>query len=495
MLRRALEKGVMFLTAPCARRTGKTVGLLFLMVEAQARTKGRFHAALISTDHAKAKEMHAAYLKVLGGDPKINSQSLVKTYRNDQGQDRWIEVKPLAVTDPDTGEQLIINTGGKVYFFSGQHPQYRAIQGFPFHFDIIAVDEMQLQVVPLVTEVVVPMLMDAGGRLVLTGHPKRGLPGNHLFHTYYNRGRSDDPKWAAYRSWNMVAEANPFVSEETLKMGRAACLTKEEEIEEYDGLFVADGGAVFKELEVYSPMEQELWPEWASRLVVRHPLPQATLSIGADRNRRHTYAVSVDWAKTQDATVIEVWDRVTNDQVCVARIRIHDYEDQLKWVHAIRHAYGGALTYGDETGVGAAMGERLKRNYKSGYRGIKFSSNSKELMVRRAQIYVNEGMVRFLDIPEQTEEFRLFAIIPPKSDDMMGGKNQAIRYGHPVGEHDDYVDSFLMVTEALAFGRRNPRPEQVQKPAVWTMDDFMDQDRAMRGSRNRPYRVGSARGM
>jgi hypothetical protein len=438
-----------FFTMPCGRRVGKTTSIFFLWMEEQSKAKGRYVSGYVATDHAKAREFQQAFFRAMGGDPKKNKDSLVTGWSNDQGQDRWVEIAPLEHEAPD-GTVTSENEGGKFYFWSGQHPHYQAIQGFIFPFDRIIVDEMQLQQPQLVTEVLVPMLMDSDGHLLITGHPKRGKPGNHLFHTYFNRGFSHEPKYRAYGSLNMPAEANPFIRRSTIIEGRNACLTKEEETEEYDGLFVDDSGGVFPNIRAVCCLPVKKAPDWWLKFALTVPLPGMKVWFHKRPHKRKRYVIGVDWAKHRDSTIITIFDRTTNDQVCVVQIKGEDYEDQLKVVHFLRARYNNALIHGDHNGVGEAMGERLQRTYKSAYKGHKWSSTSKELYVRRGQIMFKEVLVRLIDVPQQREEFRLFSVIPPKSDDGMGGKMQATRYGHLPNEHDDFPDAFLVLTESLS---------------------------------------------
>lgn len=452
----------------CGRRVGKTVADVLLGLEEQAKKVGNYHLGLVAPDHAKAKELQHFVVSALGGDPRFNPASIVRNVRHDEGQDRWVELPGLSD----------VNTGGRWYFWSGQHPYYRAIQGFVFPFDRLIVNEMQLQQPALVTEVLFPMSLDSGGGITLEGHPKRGMPGNHLFTTYYQRGLSKDEEWKDYFSVRMPSEANPLMSKEEIAKGRAGCITKEEEQEEYDAIPVDDAGGVFpnvNQILTIPPMHRDSWPEWLNALVVQHPLPGGSVWMASRPRPRTKYGIGVDWGRWHDATIFTVFDLVTNQQVLLVRIRNEEFEDQLRWLHTIRTRYNNALVHGDENGLGEAMGERLRRAYKAGYKGHKFSAVNKELYVRRGQIHFKERLVRLINCPEQSMEFRNFSIIPPKNDDEMGGRNTALRYGHPPNEHDDFVDAFLVLTESFALGqmaRRHRAPE----PEGYTMGWFMRQD-------------------
>lgn len=490
MIDRAM--GSKFFTLSCGRRVGKTVGCIFLGMEEQAQTPGVYYLGYVATDHAKAKEMFEAVFRVLGGDPRTNPESLVVDFSRDQGQDRWIQVAPLAHLYAD-GTSLEVNEGGRWYFWSGQHPHYQAIQGFMFGFHRLIVDEMQQQMPELVTAVIVPMSMDSKGKVMLTGHPKRGLPGNFLFRTFFYRGLSDDPRWEDYDALNFPAEANPTVDPAEITKGRGACLTPEEEREEYDGLFVDDSGGVFpnviKVCDI-APLPEEALPEWFKKLRLRVPMKGARAWIGEAPVPRRPYGLGVDWGKHKDGTVISVFDLHTNRQVALVHILGEDYENALAWVDEFRKQYNKAYVHGDHNGVGEAMGERLMLKYRSGYKGHKFSSINKELYVRRGQVFFAEKLVRLLKVSSQIDEFLAFSIIENKSDDGMGGKNTALRFGHPPNEHDDFVDAFLVLTESLvASPWREKSKAKEPPPGPGTMAFFLEQDRQSRAARNRYGRV------
>jgi len=452
---------------PCGRRVGKTTAIFFLWLEEQARRRGFYNSGYVATDHPKAKEFFEVFFKCMGGDPKHNPESLIKSFNRSQGQDRWIELHALTFIDPDTGEEHQWNTGGKYYFWSGQHPNYEAIQGFMFPFHRMCVDEMQLQHEALVTDILMPMLGDEDGKLLLTGHPKRGRPGNHLFQTYFNRGKSERHKWREYGCWNIPAEGNPYTPRNAIERGRNACLTKEQEREEYDGLFCDDTGGVFPNLNLVfdvEPTPRET-PDWYRTLQREHPMPGAKAWFAERPVRGKKYVIGVDWGKLMDATVFSIFDRTTNRQVAVFQIQGEDYDDQIRWLHTIRKKYNNAVVHGDQNGVGEAMGEQLRKRYKSGYKGHKFNAANKELYVRRGQIHFKEVWVHLMNIEDQREEFRLFSIIPPKTDDLMGGKHINTRYGHPPNEHDDFVDAFLVLTESLMLNPKKRREEKRIPPS------------------------------
>lgn len=458
-----------FFTAPCGRRFGKTLALIWGTMEKQGRSSSFYRAIHVQTDHAKAKTLQDAFVRCLGGDPKSNPNSLIKRVKTDQGQDRWVEVKPLSVTLQD-GTILRGNTGARIYFCSGSHPDFYRIQGFPFHFDDIFIDETQLQHPELITRVAIPMLNDSMGSLTLTGHPQRGMPGNHEFQKFYLRGLSDDPRYAHYGALNFPSEANPIISLQANADGRQACANENEEREEYDGLFSNDGGGVFPKIDkafVLPVLEQV--PDFFLRLQSSTPLPKAFAYFHEAPHPLKRYVVGIDWGKLYDATIIHVFDRTTNRQVAFCRILGEDYEEQLIYVRAFRAAYNNAHVNGDNNGVGEAMGERLAREYRTGYTPHKFSAHNKEMYVRRGAIMFKNEAIQMIDEPTQKQEFINYTVLLNKRSDRAGGSSATLKYGHPEGEHDDHVDAFLVLTDFLALNPTSQRPEPVEQHKRFTM--------------------------
>jgi len=473
-----------FFILSCGRRSGKTSSNLFLGMEEQGQHDGFYYLGHISTDHAKAKEMFEAALKVLGGDPKFNPNSLVKKFRRDMGQDRWIETHSMGP----------LNVGGKWYFWSGQYPNYEAIQGFMFPFHRLIVDEMQLQHPPLVTQVVIPMSMDVGGKVLIEGHPKAGKIGNYLYRTYFLRGTSDDEEWEDYGSFNIPFEGSPFNDVKEGILGRKACITKQEEVEEYDGLFGDEEGAVFEGVGKVCSLPVLEEPSWFLELGKRYPLIGAQAWFGTPAHPRRKYVIGVDWAKEQDYTLIMVFDRTRNEQVAAFRIRGEEYDEMFEWLKEIAYRYKGVI-HGDGNGVGAAMGSLLRKRYKTGYREHKYHPTNKENYVRRGQWHFNKRLVRLLKIKAQVTEFTLFQIIQAKFDDGMGGKHGAARYGHPPGEHDDFVDAYLMLAESLSAAplrERKSADDDGEAPAsAYTAEWFLEQAQKATAAARKGARLGS----
>lgn len=472
LIRKALEAKEVC-SWSCGRRFGKTLALILLGLEEQARTKGYYRRGIVSKDHTKAIEMFEFFLKSLG--------HLVKKSHSDKGQNRWIEIIPLSVTEERTDGTTYtytVNEGGKLWFWSGESSD--GLQGFMFPFNRIDVDEMQLQSPTMVTKTFGPMLTDIEGKMVICGHPSMGKQGHFLFQEWFSYGESDDPKWAGYESVNAPSEANPFITMEGHAAGRRKCSTPQEEKEEYDAVFVGSGGGVFPKLDkvfVIDPLElekHESLEAFMNGLFKDAPLPNAKFWFGEEPDPLHSYALGGDWAVSEQAgadyTVCTIMNLVTNRQAACFRVNGAPIDEQLPWVHAFRKFYNNAQIHGDGNGLGRAASEPLARAYGDGYTDHGFRGENKVLYVQRTARAFNQERVKLLKIPEQRLEFSLYTLVPKKRLDDYGGSSTVMRYGHPPNRHDDFCDALMMLSDYLAIQPMKPKKKPAERPGPGSID-------------------------
>lgn len=448
-------------TFAVGRRVGKSTGIFFLWMAEQARTEGRYNAGYIAQDHAKAAEAFQNFIMAMGGDPKLNPGSLITRIHNSPAQDRWIEVGPLMEDGKDKG-----NTGGRYYFWSGSHPHYETIRGFMFPFHRIVVDEAKDIHQNCVTRVISPMLADSHGKLAVLGTPGLEGVGNGWFQIYFNKGTMPTLQMDGWVSRNFPSEANPFIPLDALKAARARCLSKNEETQEYDARFLSDTGGVFGNLDAcFCLIPLSGTPHWVKEMQDKEPCPGLTYWIHKDPEWGHKYAMGVDWAKLQDQSVCSVWDLNTGEQAALFAFRGEDYEVQLAWIHTIKAKYRSATIHSDNNGVGVAMTERLARLYQTGIVPHGFTAHNKAEYVRRAQMLFNEAAWKFINCPEQREQFRIFTAEKTASG--------YVKYTHPDDEHDDFVDAAMMVGPSISWGMAGELSTQPTDPPFLSFDWYM----------------------
>lgn len=471
--------------APLGRRCGKTTTRPFLWAVEGQITKGPYNAGYISSNHTKAWESFVFARDQLG--PRIVKQAVGEP----ESQNRYLELNkfrskenPEAVfgwawNDPVVGPKIRSgwnkNEGGRIYFWSGQHPIYTAIQGFVFKFDRISVDEAQ-QIHPGITRIVSPMLMDSGGSLDVSGIPDIDAPGNTWFEDYYQRGL--DPKrqkrWACI---NFPSYDNPFLDKEALAEIQEDLITEDDFRQYILAEFISGSGAVFGNLDKVfvlpvvwkreQPADKD-GPAWWRDLFLREPSDVIRTWIHeVDPTPGHHYAMTVDFAgrtKHRDATFIEVFDMTENKMVCAVSIRGMRSPGQLTWIEGIKDHYEAHEVHGDETPEGAALMGYLRERYKTGVIGHNFTSSNKAEYVKRGQFLFEMEEVRLIDCDEIRTEFRIFKRIVSES---LTGRDGPVTYSHPPGKHDDAVTSFLQIAPYMAHGRRAVEaPDEKRTPLL-----------------------------
>ena len=468
--------------APWGRRAGKTTTRPFLWIEEAQMTSGRYTAGFVGPNHVKAHEMWL-FSKSQFGDIVVDAVG------EPESQNRYLDLAPINIDPskpiprayaecPVISERIRANlgknTGSRIYFWSGQHPHYNAIQGFPFRFDRISLDECQM-LHPGVTRIVNPMLLDSGGALDASGIADVDSVGNDWFGDYYERAQDPERKHRWF-SLNFPTYCNPNLDAEAMKEIEDDLLTTDDYEQFVWAKFISASGAVFKNLDAIfvlvprwtrtAPAHKDL-PAWALALLIRAPSDSLSMWVYEDAPREgHNYAMTVDFAgrtKSRDSTVIEVFDMTENKQVCLIKILDMQSPDQLHWIEGVKDHYGAHEVHGDETPEGAALMGYLRERYRTGVIGHKFSSSNKAEYVKRGQFLFEMSEVQLIDCAYQRKEFKDFRRIASESKD---GKDGPVSYSHPPNKHDDSVAAFLQISPSMAYGRRAMEEQEAPKPQL-----------------------------
>jgi len=146
----------------------------------------------------------------------------------------------------------------------------------------------------------------------------------------------------------------------------------------------------------------------------------------------HRYQMGVDLARLQDFTVITVVDRHSHQVVHFDRFNQIDWNLQKARIEATCRRYNLANVVIDSSGVGDAVVEDLKR-LGLPIKEFKFSNSSKKQLIENLAIKIEQGLVKYPNIPELINELEVFTY------EMTPSGN--VRYNAPEGETDDCVIS------------------------------------------------------
>lgn len=170
--------------------------------------------------------------------------------------------------------------------------------------------------------------------------------------------------------------------------------------------FVEDGGGVFRNVRAVS-----------------------TLPRG-DYDPRHFYVAGADWGRTNDYTVISIWDATTKEQVAMERFTGIDSLTQLNRVETLYNAWQWDILLAESNSIGRANIEHLQRQ-NIPVRGFEMSHGSKLKLIDSYALGFERQAFKLLNDDTQILEHEAF-----EQETLSGG---LIRFKSPSGIHDDTV--------------------------------------------------------
>lgn len=193
--------------------------------------------------------------------------------------------------------------------------------------------------------------------------------------------------------------------------------------QEYMAEFVSDAGVVFRNID---------------KVIV--PYRENEGRVGSQ------YVMGVDLGTVNDYTVITVIDRNTHEVVHWDRFKGIDYSQQKDIIRAKAIRYNNARVIIDATGVGRPVYDDLK-NSGVFVEDFTFSGKTKEELIGRLIVFIDERYLKVPNIPELVDEMKAFEYkyINEKTGELL--KNT--KYGAPNGYHDDAVISLGLAVWGL----------------------------------------------
>lgn len=301
------------------------------------------------------------------------------------------------------------------------------IEGFDYDYAFLNEAGIILKNEYLFENAIQPMLWDEKCRIIVGGTPK----GKGLFYNLYQRGL--DPEQPNFRSFTFTSFDNPYVPVDIIREDMKSMPQRVIDQEIYAN-FLDDSGVVFrgvKEVATLDPMNIE-------------------------RNRpidRHIYVIGCDLAKVQDFTVLTVYDRRTNEQVCQMRFNQLEWPFQKEKIKMLSDRYNHALIILDSTGVGEPIYDDLSR---AGVpvEGIRFTNEIKKNLIEKLATWIEQKQCRMLNLEETINELNSFTYDYSE-------KTGRIMYNAPTGFHDDIV-----ISHALAIWGLQPLFERKEEPEL-----------------------------
>jgi hypothetical protein len=317
-------------------------------------------------------------------------------------------VEPVTRNKSEQDHRLELVTGGVLELWSLDDPN--PARGRKYQ--RVVVDEAAM--VPNLLDIwqlaIRPTLADYAGDAWFLSTPR----GMNDFHQLYQLGQ--DPLEPVWRSWQMPTSVNPYIHPDEIEAARHE-LPERAYAQEYLAQFVQlEGAGVFRGVQGVSRLKQ---------------MPP---------QRGHTYVFGVDWARSNDFTVISVLDATLNEQVALDRFSNIDFEFQAERLHKWAELYHPVQIVAEANSMGGPLVERLQTGYARLLGSARAAlpiyawtatNASKDAAVRSLALAIEQNQISLLDDPVQTSELLAF-----ESSVTVTGM---VRYSAPPGLHDDCV--------------------------------------------------------
>lgn len=318
-------------------------------------------------------------------------------------------LKPVTARKNTTERRIELITGGVVEMWSMDNPD--SARGR--HYRRIVVDEAAL--VPYLTDgwqqAIRPTLIDLEGDAWFLSTPK----GHNGFWQLYNLGLDrNQPDW---NSWQMPTSSNPHVPPgeiEAMRHSMPAQVFAQEVMAE----FVEDAGGVF-----------------------RRVLEAATAPEQDEREPGHEYVFGVDWAQSNDFTVIAVVDTTLRQLVYMDRFNQIEYAIQRGRLRALAERFRPHAVYSEVNAMGQPITEQLQRE---GLPVVPFQTTNatKAAAIDALALAFERADIKIINDPVLISELQAYE---------MGKTKTGLRtFSAPDGMHDDTVMALALAWQAVA---------------------------------------------
>jgi phage terminase large subunit-like protein len=320
-------------------------------------------------------------------------------YLNEVWRDFRRTLLPVTSHKNEQERRIELITGGSIDFWSLEDPD----SGRGRKYKRVVIDEAAKakNLEAAWQEAIRPTLTDLEGDADLLSTPK----GRNFFWKAYVKGLDPlEPEWAC---WRMPTLANPFINPLEIEAARRQ-LPARVFAQEYEAEFLEDAGGVFR--------------------CVPAAVDQGRCENEPPR-KGETYFCGVDLARTQDFTVIAIFDS-RGRQVYFERFNQISWERQISAIVAAAGRYNNADIVLDCTGVGDPIFERLRDSDVS-VTPYHFTNTSKSKLIDNLAMQLEQGKLRLMDLETQTSELLAYEY------ELTASRN--VRTNAPEGMHDDCV--------------------------------------------------------
>ena len=336
-------------------------------------------------------------------------------------------LRPVTVSKNETERRIELLGGGSVDCFSLDSPD--AGRGRAFAVGVIDEAAIVVNLELAWQQNIRATLTDMIGTCWFLS-TRKGI--NNYFHTLFQRGQDpDQPSWA---SWQMPTSINPAIDPAEIAAARAD-LSDLAFRQEYEAQFISWEGAVFRKI-------QEAIvdiPEW-----LKNPGRPAPWTVSWP-----TFAISIDWGRTNDYTVFTVLARVPGLPYVLAvevdRFRGMEYALQRARLAALWSRFGRPFVIGESNSIGGPNIEQLRRDGIPVH-GFQTTNATKSRIIQDIALGFEQGTLKIPNHPALIGELQAF-----RSRTLPSG---LVQYSAPDdGGHDDGFEPCDWLPRTHAAGR------------------------------------------
>lgn len=330
---------------------------------------------------------------------------IAPTFKNTRPMWRWLlastaeDVRHRRIAVHKSDRTLETRHGGYLGLYSGENID--SIRGESFN--LVVLDEAARLSEDAWTDAIMPTLADYDGDAVLISTPK----GKNWFYNEWMRGQGDDPE---LMSWTAPTCANPIPSIQRAFAKVRSRVTEQTFQQEWLAQFVEEG-TVFRRIR------------------------EAATAIEAQPDPGHQYIFGVDWARTNDWTVVSVIDATTKRMVFMDRFNQIDYRIQVSRLKALAERYKPDAIVAESNSMGGPLVETLQWEDLP-VQPFVTTNATKAAIIDGLALAFERGELAILNDATLIAELRAY-----ESERLPSG---LIRYSAPEGLHDDCVMSLAL---------------------------------------------------
>jgi len=325
----------------------------------------------------------------------------------------------------NNSQELIINfrNGSTVHFKSGE--SYDNLRGYTL--DFLFVDEAAYQKADLWNEILKPMMLVRGKKVMFFSTPR----GPNHFKDLFDMG--ENPEIQGWRSYRIKTEENPYIPKEEIETARKL-LPLNVFLAEYEGVFTESSALVFDGFEDVCSLTT---------------FPKDPAVHKEKTKKEHKYYAGLDLAIANDYTVLIVMDDEGN-VVDWLRVNKTSWEQIIGEV-ADKINKWKAQTVVELNSIGSVVFERLRKL--CGNKVISFTTTNKTKndIIENLKLKISEQVIqlptkdRFSDLHFELATFG-YKILPSGALSYKG-----------MSEHDDTVMSLAMCVKSWSDNRSKPK--------------------------------------